>query len=113
MQIEGYSFGCIKIDSKKYRSDVIVFPEKVRENWWRKSGHLVVEVDIEEILEYKPEVLVIGTGAYGCMKVDESARNKLELYGIECVIRPTLEAVKEYNRLKEDKKTVGAFHLTC
>lgn len=113
MQIESYSFGCIKIDGKKYRSDVIVFPERVKQNWWRKSGHLLLEEDIQEILEYKPEVLVIGTGAHGFMKVDEDTKKKLESYGVEYIVKVTPQAVNEYNKISKDKRTVGAFHLTC
>ena len=35
-QIESYSFGEVVIDGKRYRSDVIVFPDRVKPNWWRE-----------------------------------------------------------------------------
>jgi len=54
--IESYSFGYIIINGNKYTSDVIVFPDKIKSNWWRKSGHLLLEEDISEILKFMPEI---------------------------------------------------------
>jgi len=37
--IEHYSFGRIVIDGKEYTKDLIIYPDKIRANWWRKEGH--------------------------------------------------------------------------
>jgi len=111
--IDSYSFGSMVINGKKYRSDVIIFPDKIKANWWRRSGHQLLEEDIREIIEYMPQILVIGTGAYGLMKVDDKAKDKLKSLGINCIIKKTSEAVKEFNKISKDKKVIGAFHLTC
>ena len=111
--IDSYNFGSIVIDGKKYRSDIVIFPDRVNSKWWRKSGHLLLEEDIQEIIEYKPQILVIGIGAYGLMKVDEKTKNKLKSLGIDCIIKKTSEAVKEYNKISGKKKVVCALHLTC
>ena len=112
--INSYSFGSIIIDGRKYRSDVIIFPERVNSKWWRKSGHLLLVEDIQEIIKFKPKVLIIGTGSRGLMKVDEETKNRLESLGIGCIIKKTSEAVEEYNKIsKEEELVVGAFHLTC
>jgi len=111
--IESYSFGSIVINGKKYSSDVIVFPDKVKSNWRRKIGHLLLEEDIQDILEFKPDVFVIGTGASGLMKVDDKINDKLKSLAIEFIIKRTSEAVAEYNRIYKDKKVVCALHLTC
>ena len=110
--INSYSFGTITIDNQKFKKDLIIFPEKINSNWKRKTGHLLTEVDITEILDYKPKVLIIGTGASGLMKVDDNLKEKLKALKIEFVINKTAEAVKEHNRIK-DKKVVAALHLTC
>ncbi|GAH23507.1 unnamed protein product, partial [marine sediment metagenome] len=75
MIINSYSFGSITIDGKNYRSDVIIFPDKINSRWWRKSGHLLSDEDIGEILKYKPEMLIIGTGASGLMMVDQKVKD--------------------------------------
>lgn len=77
------------------------------------NSHLLIEEDIKEILDYKPELLIIGTGAYGLMKVDDSLKRKLKELGIEFIINKTSEAVNEYNKIYKDKKVVAALYLTC
>ena len=111
--IDSYSFGNITINNQKFTKDLIIFPDYINSNWRRKIGHLLVEEDITEILNYKPEVLIIGTGASGLMKVDDKLKDKLKVLGIEFVIKKTAEAVTEYNRIYKDKKVVAALHLTC
>lgn len=113
MIINSYSFGNITIDGKNYRSDVIIFPDKINSRWWRKSGHLLSDEDIGEILKHKPEMLIIGTGAYGLMKVDQKVKDKLKSLGIRFIIKKTAEAVDAYNKLEKKDRVVCAFHLTC
>lgn len=113
MIINSYSFGNITIDGKNYRSDVIIFPDKINSKWWRKNGHLLSDEDIGEILKYKPEMLIIGTGASGLMKVDQKVKDKLNSLGIGFIIKNTAEAVEEYNKLEKKDKIICAFHLTC
>lgn len=111
--IDSYSFGTITIDNKKFTKDLIIYPDHINSNWRRKTVHLLIEADISEIIDYKPEVLIIGTGAHGLMKVDDKLKDKLKTLGIEFVIKKTAEAVTEYNMLYKDKKAVAALHLTC
>lgn len=107
--INSYSFGNINIDSNKFSKDLIIFPDHINSNWRRKTGHLLTEDDITEIIDYKPEILIIGTGVSGLMKVDDKVKN----LGIELIIKKTAEAVTEYNRVYKEKKVVAALHLTC
>lgn len=111
--IDSYSFGTITIDGKRYVRDLIIFPDHITTNWRRESGHFLVEDDIREVLEYKPELLIIGTGASGLMKVDGRLKEKLKELKIDFLIVKTAEAVEEYNRVYKMKRTVCALHLTC
>jgi hypothetical protein len=111
--INSYSFGTITINNQKFTKDLIIFPDHINSKWRRKTGHLLTEDDITEILDYKPELLIIGTGASGLMKVEDKLKDKLKALGIEFVIKKTVEAVKEYNKVYKDKKVVCALHLTC
>ncbi|MFQ6136123.1 MAG: Mth938-like domain-containing protein [Candidatus Hydrothermarchaeales archaeon] len=111
MNIDSYDFGRIVIDGKSYSSDVIIFPNKVV-SWWREEGHILNNVDIKEIVEERPEVLIVGTGYSGCMKVLAEVKEQLESLGIELIAERTREACNTYNRLS-DKKVIAAFHLTC
>lgn len=114
MRITHYEFGKITIKDKTYISDVIVYPEKVNSSWWRKEGHQLCIEDIEEVLNYSPEIVVVGTGAYGLLTVLEETKKFLEQRNIQLLIFPTKEAVKKFNELDtQNKKVVGCFHLTC
>jgi len=111
--IDSYSFGRMVIDGKTYTSDVILYPDKVDDSWWRKSGHLLQKEDLRDVIQYNPEILIVGTGAYGLMKILDETKQFLEAEGIELISEETKEAYKIYNELKERKKVVAAFHLIC
>lgn len=112
--IEKYRFGLIQINGKEFSNDVIIFPEEVIPNWWRKEGHNLHMEDLQEIMVKKPDILVIGRGYNGVMKVPKSLIRELEGKGITTLVRNSNEAVKEYNKLlKEGKRVAAVFHLTC
>jgi hypothetical protein len=111
--INSYCFGIIIIDSKKFTKDLVIYPDHITSNWRRKSGNLLTEADISEILDFKPEILIIGTGSRGLMKVDEKMKEELKTLGIEIIVKKTTDAVDEYNKIYNDKKVVAALHLTC
>ncbi|MHA1650657.1 MAG: Mth938-like domain-containing protein [Candidatus Helarchaeota archaeon] len=113
MKIESYEFGRIVIDAKSYSTDVIIYPDRVRANWWRKKGHELHKEDIQEIIEAKPEILIIGTGNSGYLKVSNKIRQYIESKGIELKVVRTQEACTLFNKLSTDRKVVAACHLTC
>lgn len=111
--IESYGFGKMVVDGKKYDSDLIIYHDKVAPDWWRKEGHNLAVEDLTEVLAYGPEILVIGTGNIGMMKLPEVTRKHLADKGIELVAEKTGKAYRSFNELSKTKKVVGAFHLTC
>ena len=114
MHIDEYAFGRMVVEGKTYRKDLILLPEGVREDWWRDEGHSLVEADLADVFQAKPEVLVIGTGAHGVMGVPPAVRRALEEAGIQAIIERTGEAVERYNALAAGgTRVAGAFHLTC
>jgi hypothetical protein len=109
-----YQFGKIEVAGKTFRSDVIIYPDRVIDSWWRKEGHSLAMEDIKEVLDFKPDVLVIGQGKPGLMKVPELIRQEIKEQGIELFISGTERAVKEFNSLRSEKRrAVAALHLTC
>ena len=111
--IESYTFGKIIINGKTYTSDLILYPDKVDDHWWRISGHLLQKEDLKEIIQYKPDVLIVGTGADGLMEVPRETKKFLESNGIKLIVEETSKASKIYNKLKDKQKVIAAFHLTC
>jgi len=113
MHIDNYSFGKIVIDGKTFTSDVIVYPDRVDPSWWRKEGHYLGKEDLRDILAAAPEILIVGTGKWGEMVVPPSTLDFLESKGVKVQAEKTGKAVELFNSQPEDKKVVGAFHLTC
>ncbi|MEM2934286.1 MAG: MTH938/NDUFAF3 family protein [Methanocellales archaeon] len=111
--IDSYEFGRIVVNGKQYDSDLIIFPDFIKENWWRKSGHSVDIEDLEEAIAANPEVIIIGTGYYGRVKISREAKNYLKSRGIQLIAENTSKATVTYNRLLGVKKAVAALHLTC
>ncbi len=101
------------ISGKAYTSDLIIFPDRVDPSWWRKSGHRLCLEDLKDILQEDLEVLVVGTGYMGVMKVEEEVTQYAKSHGIELIIEKTKKAVGRYKSIFSKKKTIGAFHLTC
>lgn len=111
--INSYGFGRIVIDSTAFTTDVIIFPDRVEDDWWRKDGHVLHIADIESAVEEKPEVLIVGTGKYGILKVLPQTREYIRSKGIELIVEPTDKACEIYNKISQAKKVVAALHLTC
>ncbi len=111
--IESYTFGRMIISGKAYTSDLIIYPDRIEPSWWRKTGHRLCLQDIQDVLEEEPDILVVGTGYLGMMKVDEEVKRYAESHGFHLIVEKTKKAAETYNSLYGEKKTVGAFHLTC
>ena len=112
--IEAYSFGRMTIDGREYTKDLKIFSGRVKAKWWRKKGHFVDEQDLQDLIEAKPRVLVIGTGAHGLMKISPSLKRSLANEGIELIAQPSADAVDTFNRLQGGEHGIAAaFHLTC
>jgi hypothetical protein len=111
--IDSYSFGKITIGSKSYTSDIILFPDRIISSWWRKEGHNLCLDDLEEIPFEDYDVFIVGTGFFGAMKVNKDVKSFMEENEVELFVEKTKDAVRRYNTMSPQIKTVGAFHLTC
>lgn len=111
--IEKYQFGKIVVSGSVYNTDLIVFPDYVQDKWRRREGHLLKITDLETVINYHPEVLIIGTGMYGLMKIDKNLIEVLKDFNIKrVIIEKTKKACLYYNNETLQKK-VAALHLTC
>lgn len=113
MRIDSYEFGRIVVNGKAYDQDLIIFPDEVRSGWWRREGHELCVDDIREVIEEKPEVLVVGTGDSGLVKILDEVKDRLKKEKIDLIAKQTEEACALYNKLSPRRKVVAALHLTC
>ena len=111
--IDSYRFGLVVINGKNYTSDVILSPDGVRSEWLRKRGHELCLEDIARVLAENPEVLIVGTGESGRIKVLPETRQSVETMGIKLIVKTTDKACQTYNRLCHSQRVVAVLHLTC
>ena len=113
-RINSYKFGQIEINNNSYQNDVIIYPDQLKDNWWRKEGHRLHKSDIDKLSDYQPDLVIIGTGASGRMKVDPKLKQYFDEHGIEYYISTTNDAVKKHNEMIDKKQQVlTSLHLTC
>ncbi len=112
MQLSGYRFGRVEVDGIPWREDLWICAGKTG-SWRRKEGHWVHPEDLAEVLEFLPETVIIGTGAYGMLKVSREAQEFLAQEGIELIAVPTKDAVQRYHELALKKRVAALLHLTC
>jgi len=112
--IDRFRFGTITVDGQPYNSDIKIIHGSVVTDWWRGSGHIVDVGDVRDILQNRPDVVVIGKGDPGYMKVADSLREYAGINGIELIEENTRAAIHTFNRLcKAGKKVAAGFHVGC
>ena len=112
-KIDSYRFGRIVIDGQSHTKDLIILPGRVIEGWWRREGHTLQLDDLQEVLAARPDLLIVGLGAYRRMRVTDQVRTSLDRAGIELVAQSTKQACEIYNQLRGQMTVAAALHLTC
>jgi hypothetical protein len=64
-RLEDYAFGRLTVDGRVQTRDVIVLPDRVVTNWWRREGHSLVMQDLDEVIDELPARFLLGVGAHG------------------------------------------------
>jgi hypothetical protein len=116
--ISHYRFGSITYKEKTFTRDLIILKgpsgEKILSNWWRKEGHYLQVEDLKEVFAFKPQYLIVGTGASGVMQIDPKVKERADDLGIILEAYLTERAVQRFNELlSQGVSLAGAFHLTC
>jgi hypothetical protein len=111
-RIDHYEFGRIVVDRHEEIKDLIILPDRVVRNWWRREGHALVLDDLAEVLDELPPHLVVGTGANGRMRPDPDMIRQLQGRGLTVETLPTGQAVRRFGEL-DPARAAAALHLTC
>ncbi|BAZ98969.1 Mth938-like domain-containing protein [Methanothermobacter sp. EMTCatA1] len=105
-------FGSVTYRGREYRSDIVVHVDgsvtpRRKEISRRKYGtsHVMAEEELEELLEEKPESIIIGSGVHGALETG---------FRSDATVLPTCEAIKRYNEERSAGRRVAAIiHVTC
>ncbi|RLG48551.1 MAG: hypothetical protein DRO06_01145 [Thermoproteota archaeon] len=121
LRFEGTGFGWIRLGGEVYGHDIVVFggervEERRKELSRRGLGHTPLSRrELEEYLRgLDVKIVLVGTGQYGALPVDEADRLCRE-WGIEFIAERTEKAGEIYNRLLREGRRdfVAIFHVTC
>jgi len=111
--IDSYKFGEFIVDGKRFKSNIELAGQAVKEHRYLPEHELSLD-DFTNLINYRPSVLLIGTGAYGVIKPPKQIIEFIEKQGIKVIVEKTGNACKTYNSLlKEGKKVAALLHNTC
>jgi hypothetical protein len=107
--INSSEYESIIINSKEFKNHVVIYSsgEIIEAN----IRHELHRDFVEKYLKEDIELLIIGTGTSGCVKVFEGVKHLAEEKGIELIIDETPEACYQFN--KSSKRAVALIHITC
>jgi hypothetical protein len=116
--IDNTSFGSITVDGESYDHDIIIALDgKVKKRKKKLSkaiygtSHKISLDEIKYVHQDNSEGVIVGSGQHGIATLSDDAREFLKSKSCQIVIKPTPEAIQEWN--KTEGKWIGLFHITC
>lgn len=118
MRIHGTEFGSITIDGKTYDHDVIIgLSGKVAKRKKRLSkerygtSHIVSKAEAKAIFEKGCDVIIIGAGQEGNLRLSAEAKEYFDAHGCQVVLQRTPQAIDAFNQSRAHK--MALMHVTC
>ena len=118
MPIEGTRFGEITIDGATYDHDVIIRMsgriEKRRKRLSKQkygTSHIISKAEADYIFEDGCDLLVVGAGQYGNVRLSPEASAFFEKKKCRVIVEPTPQALQTFNHSKGGKAAL--MHVTC
>lgn len=110
-QIEGV---CHSAEGQGVGKDICILAGEVRA-WHERKGHRLKPHMVRVVLRPDVDILVIGNGVNGAIRVGKKIQRAVLEAGIdELIIEKTPEACQAYNRLARQGKAVALLaHGTC
>ncbi len=117
-------FGWILIDSQKFEHDVVIdyngniFERPKYLSSSKKSIYGHTPFTLNELMEIISRVgdfdtIIIGTGQYGAMPVEEDVKEYVKSINKELIITDTQKAINEFLNRVNKEKVIAIFHVTC
>jgi hypothetical protein len=112
VNIDFTKFGEITVNGQTYYSDMTVYWDGKLS--YRSKVHIIELGEFMKILKAEPEIVVIGRGQEGSLKIDEEVLRWAKSKHVEIYTENTRKSVDIFNAFaNQGKKVVGIFHVTC
>ena len=106
-QIRRYETGAITVNEDCYRHSLVICADKLIAPWRPESLENIRPTDWEAILEWQPEILLLGTGTRFIMAKDSLLACLINAQiGVECM--DTAAACRQFIALSADDRKVAA-----
>ena len=102
VRIDSMDFGEVAIDGKTQYSDVVV--------WWDGQIDAIPKFYIFgirkliKLLDREPEVVVIGTGIEGSVRISRKVEDYSEMQGLKLFVEKSRDAIEIFNAFVADNK---------
>lgn len=117
-KIDRTEFGSITIEGKCYEHDVLIRLggqiEKRKKKLSKQvygTSHVIALAEAEQAYEKGAELLVIGTGQVGMVKLSPEAQAFFQQVGCKVELLETPTAIQRWNEL--NGKVIALVHVTC
>lgn len=116
-KISSISWGTVLLDNGRQYKDAKLYPGGSRQWDWTETGthHSpgIQPADVKELLEHGAELIVLSKGFNDRLQTSAETEHFLTKEGVEYVILQTPEAVREYNRRRQQQPVGALIHSTC
>jgi uncharacterized protein len=103
----GYGDGYVEVGGKRYRESLVVSGDRIIADWPARSVESLSGDHVAAIVELKPEIVLIGTGARFQFP-DQALLVPLQKAGIGVEVMDTQAACRTYNILLGEGRNVAA-----
>ena len=110
-RIHSYDEGVITIGASDYQNSLILMPDRIIEDWRPNAIDDLRSDDLKVLIEYSPEIVLIGTGIQLRFPAPDVTVDLLQA-GIGVEVMDTAAASRTFNvLLSENRKVVAALLL--
>ncbi len=111
--IDRFEYGTIVIEGTIHHSDVMILPDGRVEALRLAERSVLRAKDVSKIIKAKPEVIILGRGTAGNLRLGPEVESRLQQAGIELQSYRTHKAIETYRELRNQRKTAAVLHITA
>src|SRR3989344_419923 len=105
MIIDEFKFGSFRIDGRTYLSDIKIINNTIK-YWSGRQKHELNLESVQDLASSSPDMVIIGTGAAGLVKVPIDVKMYFMQNRIPIIIEKTDLACKEFNKATKNGKKI-------